>query len=85
MTTELNKQSDATSIALINNNIQYIQRDVADIKTTMKELSGTYVTTKTFNDFLLGDYANMKRIVYGAVGLILVGFFGAVINFFIAK
>lgn len=35
---------DNTKIALINNNIQYIQKDVSEIKSSIKELAGVYVT-----------------------------------------
>lgn len=78
-------ETDDTKIALINNNIQYIQRDLADIKVSMKELSGTYVTSKTFADFINSDFANIKRIVYGSIALILTAFGLGVVNFFLKK
>lgn len=37
-------QEDKTSIALINNNISFIQSDVKEIKQSIKELSGVFVT-----------------------------------------
>lgn len=39
-----NTQADSTKVALINNNIAYIQKDIAEIKSSIKELAGVYVT-----------------------------------------
>lgn len=36
--------SDATKIALINNNIAFIQKDIGEIKGGIKELAGVYAT-----------------------------------------
>lgn len=44
------EETDQTKIALINNNIQFIQRDLADIKTSVKELAGVYITKLQFDD-----------------------------------
>lgn len=38
------QQADNTKIALINNNIQYITKDIGEIKASIKELAGVYVT-----------------------------------------
>ena len=38
-------QDESTKIALINNNIGYIQKDISDIKGTLKELSGVFATS----------------------------------------
>lgn len=76
-------ETDETKIALINNNIQYIQRDISTINTSIKELTGVYVTRQEFSDFTKGDFATIKRVVYGAVGVILLGFVGALVTFFI--
>lgn len=38
------QQSDNTKIALINNNISFIQKDIGEIKGSIKELAGVYVT-----------------------------------------
>lgn len=48
--------------------LDYIQRDVADIK---KRLDDNYVTTQEFEP--------VKKIVYGLVALILVAVVGAVV------
>ena len=74
---------DDTRIALISKDISYIQKDVAEIKISMKELVGTYVTSAQFDEFKKTEFGNMKKIVFGAVGLILTAFALAVINFFL--
>lgn len=38
------QESDNTKIALINNNVAYIQKDISEIKTGIKELGGVYET-----------------------------------------
>ena len=48
--------------------LDYIQRDVADIK---KRLDDNYVTTQEFEP--------VKKIVYGLVALILVAVVGAIV------
>lgn len=78
-------ETDETKIALINNNIQYIQRDIATINLNLKELAGQYVTKQEFNDFVKGDFATMKRILYGAVGVLLTAFALAVVNYFLKQ
>lgn len=79
----LGASEDNTKIALINNNIGYIQRDITEIKTDIKGLAGNYLTKKEFEDFLSQDYANIKRLVYGAAGVILLAFLGAVASLII--
>lgn len=37
-------ESENTKIAVINNNIGFIQRDISEIKTSIKELAGVYAT-----------------------------------------
>lgn len=37
-------EADTTKIAIINNNVAYIQKDIAEIKASVKELAGVYVT-----------------------------------------
>lgn len=75
---------DEKNIALIGKDIQYIQRDISEIKVSMKELAGTYVTNKAFLDFVNNDFANVKKLVYGAVGLLLMAFGLAAVNFFLS-
>lgn len=44
------QEEDATKIALINNNIQYIQKDISEIKGSVKDLAGVYITKQEFDD-----------------------------------
>lgn len=48
-----------TDIAVMNNNIGYIQRDIGEIKQSIKELSGVYATQISVTD---GNAAFEKRI-----------------------
>ena len=43
-------QADNTKIALINNNVSYIQKDISEIKASIKELAGVYVTREALID-----------------------------------
>ena len=45
-------ESGDTKIALINNNISYIQKDISEIKGSIKELAGVYITKVQFDDSL---------------------------------
>lgn len=76
-------ETEETKIALINNNISYIQKDIAMINSTLKELTGVYLGRQEFMDFKNSDFATIKRLVYGAVGVILLGFIGALVSFFV--
>jgi hypothetical protein len=42
--------SDATKIALIGNNVEYIKKDLAEIKQSVKDLAGVYVTRVEVED-----------------------------------
>lgn len=53
---------------VIANDIQYIKRDVQDIK---EQLKGGYVTKDEFEP--------IKRVVYGLVGTVLLSFMGAIL------
>lgn len=46
----MTKPTDETKIALINNNISFIQKDLSEIKTSLKELAGVYVPTAKFEE-----------------------------------
>lgn len=52
--------------------IQYIKRDIAEIKQTIKESKEDYISRAEFNP--------IKQIVYGLVGLILTGVVGALLT-----
>lgn len=47
----MNKESEITKIALIGNNIEYIKKDVVEIKQSIKELGTIYPTKVEFDDF----------------------------------
>lgn len=79
------KESDDTKIAIINTTLQYIQRDITEIKDDIKGISNQFVARTEFEDFKRGEFANIKKIVYGAVGAILVAFMLAATSFFIKK
>lgn len=57
---------DEINIAVIANDIAYIKRDVSEIKDKMEK---DYVTREEFEP--------IKRVVYGLVTTILIGFIGA--------
>ena len=73
----MTQQTDDTKIAVISKDIEYIKSDVKEIKEGIKNLSGVFVSQQEFKDFKNGDFANIKRIVYGGGGLILTAVAGA--------
>ena len=89
------------SFALMGNDLGYIKRDISEIKTTLKELGTTFVTRPEHVDVLnvqkdhearvrgiediLQDYALVKKIVFGAVTLILLAVLSSVIYIVIPK
>lgn len=81
----IDPKEDSMQIALISKDISYIQKDISTINTTLRELAGVYVTQREFMDFKSSDFANIKRVVYGAVGFILLAFLGTVVTFFITN
>lgn len=44
------KESDETKIAIINNNISFIQKDISEIKVAFKELSGVFITKQALEE-----------------------------------
>lgn len=66
-------------IAVMANNIDHIQKDIERIRETMK---GSFVTVEKHNS--LADRVKLlTTVVFGMVGVILIGFLTAVVNFFI--
>jgi hypothetical protein len=63
-----NKNTNTENIDVIATKIDYIQRDVADIKA---KLEADYVTQDEFEP--------IKKIVYGMVGVVLLAVIGALI------
>lgn len=57
--------------------IQYIKRDIAEIKQTIKEGKEDFVSR--------AEFAPIKQIVYGLVGLILTGVVGALLTLIIRQ
>lgn len=68
LTLRKNNMASASSIDVIANDITYIKRDVADIKS---KLEADYVT--------LDQFEPIRNVVYGMVGIILTGVIGAVV------
>jgi len=69
MTRTINNQNTNTqNIDVIATKIDYIQRDVADIK---RKLEADYVTREEFEP--------IKKIVYGMVSVILLAVIGALV------
>lgn len=73
------QQTDETKIAVISKDIEYIKKDVGEIKDGIKNLSGYFVSKQEFNDFVKGEFATVKKIVYGFVSMILVAVVGAIL------
>ena len=67
-------QREIESLAVIQNDIGYIKRDVADIKTTVQN---SYVTKDEFEP--------IQKIVYGLVGLVLIAVAGGLISLVVRK
>ena len=63
-----------TNIDVIANDISYIKRDVAEIKT---KLEADYVTRQEFEP--------IKKIVYGMITIILTGVLGAILTLVIIR
>lgn len=69
-----NKESDATKLAVIANDISYIKGEIKEIK---EKLEGDYVTHQEFEP--------VKKIVYGLVGITMVAVLGAILALVIIK
>lgn len=66
--------NEKTSLALIAQDIKYIQRDVMDIKS---KIENDYVTREEFDP--------IKKIIYGLVTLILTAVVGALVGLVVLK
>lgn len=58
----------------IQSDIEYIKRDVSEIKDSFRELKAEYVLRTEFNTYrqeVADKLEPLKKIVYGAVSLIL--------------
>lgn len=54
--------ADPTSIAVINTNVGYIQRDLSEIKTSIKELAGVYATKVFVDDAVRSHDLRLKTL-----------------------
>ncbi len=70
----MTNNEETTKIAVIANNIEYIKKDVADIKET---ISNEYVRSSEFDP--------VKKIVYGLVAIILIAFATAIVGIVFVK
>jgi hypothetical protein len=66
--------NNKVDLALMAQDIKYIQKDVADIK---RRMEADYVTREEFDP--------IKKIVYGIIGLLLTGLVAALMRFLLIK
>ena len=78
MTKQIERRKEDVVMALIQQDLEYIKKDVGTIKQT---LSKDYITRKEFEL----AFSPIQRIVYGIVGLILTGVVGALISLVVMK
>lgn len=64
-------------VGAINEQLDSINKKLDNIDSRFGILSGEFVTQR--------EFATVHNIVYGMVGLILVGFMGAVVTFFLRQ
>jgi hypothetical protein len=72
------------SIAKINTNIEYIKRDIGDIKTEIKVLKENFVTQKDFDALKMDavtqrEFSPVRTIAYGLIGTISLSVLGALL------
>jgi hypothetical protein len=67
----------ASSAAIVATNIDWIKKDITEIKESLKCLNQEYVTQVEFRP--------IKAIVFGMVGVILVGVVGALLALVIIR
>lgn len=63
------QQSDNTKIALINNNVAYIQKDISEIKASIKELAGVYVTREALVEVAKQTEERFKNLEQAIIDL----------------
>lgn len=66
------KAATDANAALLGLDIGYIKRDIAEIKESIKSLSGEYITR--------GEFQPVQRIVYGLISVLGIATFGAIIK-----
>lgn len=76
-----NSQSDETKLAVIANDIAYIRGEVKDIK---DQFASSFMA-KAEGEILKARVSQLERIVYGMIGIILVGVLGSVMGLVLKK
>jgi len=69
--------ASATASAVVATNIDWIKKDISEIKESLKSMSCDYVTQVEFRP--------VKNLVFGLVGLILITVVGALLALVIFK
>jgi hypothetical protein len=69
--------ASATAAAVVATNIDWIKKDISEIKESLKSMSCDYVTQVEFRP--------IRSLIYGLVGLILVAVVGALLALVILK
>ena len=72
------KKDNATDIE-----IKYIQEDVKDIQGDVKYIKSEFMTRRDFETWTRESFVPMRNGFYAMIMLVVTGFLGAVINFFI--
>jgi len=70
----MKEKNNKVDLALMANDIKYIQKDIADIKNKMED---DYITREEFDP--------VKKIVYGIITLLLTGLVGALLRLLLIK
>lgn len=71
----MNKKDDIqTSLALLSQDIRYIQKDIMEIKA---KIENDYVTREEFDP--------IKKISYGLIAIVLTSFIAAVLSLIVKK
>lgn len=63
--------------------LDYLQRDIREIKSDVKDIKSDFINRREFNEALTDvrkDVAFIQKIVYGAVGLICIGVIGGLLK-----
>ena len=87
MTASSDRSNDA-KFASIGKDISYIQKDIAEIKTSIKELAGVYVTQHTFDNYIESSEKRFTELenssnLWKWLSPILAATFGSILTFLI--
>ncbi len=72
----------------LNVKIDYIQRDIQEIKQVVKEIQSDFVSRREFNESLKAirdEISPLKRFIYGIITVIGVAVVGALLNLILKK